>query len=281
MLPRIKLHRNIAVYRNVMIVSLVLVCARHPSGDSRSGRPALGLENARYRQMNRANELHRLGMGFRSHDYRKFAVRSEREVLRVVRVAVETAARFTRERIDMSPMSWLMTPKRLFEDRSPIEACRSIEGFRRAMVIHGLSISADLEPACLDGIPIHDFLSKDDGYWSDEVPPSFLNRDDGREPGPLQLYSCTVSTTLGVSHLHAFCAMIARSPAEVRLRLKSKFGHWVEDEAVVRLGFDWSEPLACAMVSEAMAQILALVADDPTSPLAQGLDFQVEQRFAS
>lgn len=73
--------------------------------------------------------------------------------------------------------------------------------------------------------------------------------------------------------------MIARGPDEVRDRLRQRFGPLLEDQAIIRLGFDWSEPLACAMVSEAMAHVLMLAAEEPTSALAEGLDFQVEQRF--
>ena len=74
--------------------------------------------------------------------------------------------------------------------------------------------------------------------------------------------------------------MIAYSATEVRHRLRQRLGAPLEDDARIRLGFDWSEPFACEMVSEAMARILMLAAETPTSALAQGLDFQVEQRFA-
>ena len=74
--------------------------------------------------------------------------------------------------------------------------------------------------------------------------------------------------------------MMAQSPQEVRARLRQRYGSLIEDEAQVRLGFDWSEPLACAMVSEAMAHVLTIAAAEPASSLARGLDFQVEQRFS-
>src|SRR3546814_12180092 len=64
--------------------------------------------------------------------------------------------------------------------------------------------------------------------------------------------------------IHVFGAMIARSASEVRFRIRQRFGPLLEDQAIVRLGFDWSEPLACAMVSQAMAHLLMLAAEDPT-----------------
>jgi hypothetical protein len=76
-----------------------------------------------------------------------------------------------------------------------------------------------------------------------------------------------------------FCAMMATSATDVRKRLRHRYGPLLEDEAQVRLGFDWSEPLAAAMVSEAMAHQLTLAAQFPASSLAEGLDFHVEQRF--
>ena len=81
-------------------------------------------------------------------------------------------------------------------------------------------------------------------------------------------------------HIQVFSAMIARSTREVRRRLKIRFGPFLEDHAKVKLGFDPSEPIACALVSDATAQILSLVDSDPTGELAAGFDFVVEQRFA-
>ena len=66
---------------------------------------------------------------------------------------------------------------------------------------------------------------------------------------------------------------------EVRSLLKNRFGPFLEDHAKVKLGFDPSEPIACALVSDASAHILSLVDSDPTGELASGFDFVVEQRF--
>lgn len=75
--------------------------------------------------------------------------------------------------------------------------------------------------------------------------------------------------------------MIASGQGEVRSRLRQRYGPLLEDEAIVRTGFDWSEPLACAMVSDAMAHVLEIASEEPESPMAAGLDFQVEQRFVA
>ena len=83
------------------------------------------------------------------------------------------------------------------------------------------------------------------------------------------------------SQVQIFGAMIARSGAEVRGRLRQRHGPVLEDEAIVRLGFDWSEPLACAMVSEAMAQLLQAGSGRSDLTDSDRPHFQVEQRFAS
>jgi hypothetical protein len=48
---------------------------------------------------------------------------------------------------------------------------------------------------------------------------------------------------------------------------------------VIVEGFDASDPMVEALVAPAVADTLLLVAQDPRSPLAAGLDLNVEQRF--
>jgi hypothetical protein len=112
-----------------------------------------------------------------------------------------------------------------------------------------------------------------------EVPPKAPDEPDGWPEGERALYCASISSYVDETHIQVFSAMIARSPFEVRLRLRRRFGSLLESEAKVTLGFDCSEPLACALVSDAMADILTIAAEDPNSAFADGLDFQVEQRF--
>jgi hypothetical protein len=195
-------------------------------------------------------------------------------------VAAETGARFVRERIDLDPLDWLLTRRELFNQRNAVQACKSSEGFRRAVVLHGLSLGLDAAPAHLDNIPAQEFLSN---FAATHLKSGGPNKTRGANPwesGPAALYTCSISADLHDGQIQAFGAMIARSPLEVRRRLRQRYGPLLEDQAHVRLGFDWSEPLACAMVSEAMAHVLHLAAEDPASALAEGLDFHVEQCFA-
>ena len=201
--------------------------------------------------------------------------------LRLMHVAAETGARFVRERIELDPLNWLLTGRELFNQRSAVEVCGRSEGFRRAIVLHGLSLGLDAAPAHVARIPAHEFLSDTAVLHLQSEGPPRSREADPWETGPMALYSCSISAELHDGHIQVFGALIARSPNEVRQRLRQRYGPLLEDQALIRLGFDWSEPLACAMVSEAMAHVLSLAAESPTSTLAAGLDFYVEQRFAS
>lgn len=201
--------------------------------------------------------------------------------MRLLHVAAETGARFVREKINADPLHWLLAERQLFDRRTALDACRGAEGFRRAVVLHGLSLGVDVAPHVVEGIPAVEFLNRTARTHLSLTPPCHFDEPEPWDEGPLALYTCSISAEFGAGQVQVFAAMVARSPSEVRGRLRQRYGPLLEDEAQVRLGFDWSEPLACAMVSEAMAHVLTLVATDPTSSLARGLDFQVEQRFAS
>lgn len=200
---------------------------------------------------------------------------------RLAYVAAETGARFVRERIEIEPIDWLHRPCQLFDGESAMIACRHAIGFERAVALHGLGLGLDAAPAIVSGIPVAAFLSDHAFSYFGVSPPGRREEPSRKGRGVPALYSCIISADLDRGHIHVFGAMIARSASEVRFRIRQRFGPLLEDQAIVRLGFDWSEPLACAMVSQAMAHLLMLVAEDPTSSLAEGLDFQVEQRFAS
>jgi hypothetical protein len=74
--------------------------------------------------------------------------------------------------------------------------------------------------------------------------------------------------------------MMACDLAEARGLLRLRYGRQLADQAEVRRGYDASNPLAVSMVSDAMGAILAMVASNPQSALAEGLDLQLESRFA-
>src|SRR3546814_7293357 len=97
-------------------------------------------------------------------------------------------------------------------------------------------------------IPVAAFLSDSANSYFGASPPRIREEPSRKRHGAPALYSCIISAELDRGHIHVFGAMIARSASEVRFRIRQRFGPLLEDQAIVRLGFDWSEPLACAMV---------------------------------
>lgn len=176
-------------------------------------------------------------------------------------------------------MEWLLTEKRFLDRRAPIDACANREGYRRAMLLHGLELGFDIEPDCLARIPLEEVDDTSLTRRLLTLPAYRSPRHDFDSGAPLALYSSYIDAVNENGHIQIFSAMIARSTRDVRRRLKVRFGPFLEDHAKVKLGFDPSEPIACALVSDATAQILSLVDADPTGELASGFDFVVEQRF--
>lgn len=198
--------------------------------------------------------------------------------IRLAYVAAETGARFVRDRLSGEPLDWLLSSDRLFGGERVLDACQRPEGFRRAVVLHGLGLPFQLEPELIAGIPAEDFVTVTGRPCTISAIASKVQFEEFPVPG---LYCCSISASADTGHIQIFCAMIASGPDVVRRRLRQRFGARLEEEAVVRLGFDWSEPIACAMVSDAMAHVLSIAASDPASAFAEGLDFHVEQRFAT
>jgi len=70
---------------------------------------------------------------------------SDLAVLRIALVAIETGARFQREGIVLDPLAWMVTPRRMFDGRPPIEACVDADACSRAVLVHGLGLGLDPE----------------------------------------------------------------------------------------------------------------------------------------
>jgi hypothetical protein len=213
----------------------------------------------------------------RTHLYGRSVIPAAIGVRRIAHLSAETGARFVRERICSDPVEWLLTPKRLFDGQSPVDACRTHCGFAAGMVLHEYSLGLDCAPASVAGLP----RISEPPYDMVSGPPGGGGTGSVRSDDSVALYTFVISADLQPGHVQIYGAMVAHSAAEVRRRLRLRCGLVLEAEAIVRKGFDWSEPMACAMVSEAMANVLAIASAEPTSSIAVGLDFQVEQRFAN
>ena len=91
------------------------------------------------------------------------------ELVRIVLVAIETGARFHREGIALDPLAWMVTPRRMFRGLPPIEACVTVDGCSRALLVQRLGLGLDPEADAID------LLLSDD----DAAPPT--SAEEGRD----------------------------------------------------------------------------------------------------
>lgn len=214
-------------------------------------------------------------------------VTTRRAICRVALVAAETAGRFERDAVPHDPMSWMLSPRDLFRGASAIDACLDRDDCLRGVLIHGLSLGLDADPEAIDALAEDD---DEDGAAARTYEATSV-ADAGpagrrsnvlpfARPAPdgLRLFTATVVSNDGFETVQAFHASLATEEAEVAGRLYCRMGAASADARIVD-GFDPSEPLVAALVSEAICDTLAIVAGDPASPIAAGLDLNIEQRF--
>ncbi len=83
-------------------------------------------------------------------------VTTRRRLVRLALVATETAARFQREGGDHDPMAWMLASRELFEGRDAIEATLELSNCTRAILLHGLGLGLDADPAVIDDLAAED-----------------------------------------------------------------------------------------------------------------------------
>ena len=205
---------------------------------------------------------------------------TDRSLVRLAIAASDAGARFEREGLEFDPAAWLMTPRTLFNGRAAIEACMEREGFRRNLLLHGLQLGLDADPTTLDAL-----LSENDEETAKTVVHDGGNETDRevdadapREPDP-QLRTCWLDLERDGVRVFTFWALVSDRPDDIVERVIGRFGKEAAVTADFRVGFDHSTPLGVAMISDALADTLALAACDPRSSLAEGLDMLIEQRF--
>lgn len=75
---------------------------------------------------------------------------TRRRLIRLALVAAETGARFQRDGLDHDPVAWMLAPRELFDGRDGIEGSLALTGCLRAILLHGLAIGLDADPALMD-----------------------------------------------------------------------------------------------------------------------------------
>ena len=211
---------------------------------------------------------------------------SERGLCRLALVAAETAARFQRDGVTHDPMAWMMAPRNLFGGRPALEACTSLPEFRRALVLHGLSLGLDADPMSIDAL----IGGYDDGQDDDDCLLGTDHDDEAYDEvrdedcvelraGDPRLFTATIAFVGDGKLLHAFHASIARTAGEVAERLRRRHGRAAADHATIVSGLRLGSGFAASLVSVPLATMLRDIASDPGSPLAAGLNLDLEQRF--
>lgn len=77
---------------------------------------------------------------------------SDRQLLRLLVAAADTGCRFGREGVAADPVAWLLSPRQIFGGRAAISACSERESLVRAIVLNGLSLGLDADPAYIDDL---------------------------------------------------------------------------------------------------------------------------------
>jgi len=203
-------------------------------------------------------------------------------LLRLAICAADVGARFAREGLSEDPAAWMIAPRSLFGERAAIEACQELENFRRSVVLNGLQMGLDADPREID-----DLLAGDDTYdisasigYNDEASVKGRGGAETRLAEP-DLYTCWIDADGERGRVLAFMAIVTDRPMDLVERVIGRYGAEAARNTTFRKGFDHTTPLATAMLSEAMADMLRQIAAAPTSPLAEGVDVTVEQRFQS
>jgi hypothetical protein len=202
-------------------------------------------------------------------------VTTRRAMCRVATVAAEAGARFQREASSIDPMGWMLAPRRMFDGASALEACHDRDQFVRAIVLHGLSLGADAEPALLDEL----VAGPDRGRVPRLSRPKRGRGGKGRTGAKASLYCATIGWEGAGVMLQAFHASVARHPSEVVQRLRTRFGDDVVELADVREGFHACAPLAIALVPGAIAELLRDVELHSDSPKYTTFSFDSEHRL--
>ena len=214
-------------------------------------------------------------------------VTTERGLCRMAMVAAEAAARFQREGTDVDPVAWMLAPRLLFGGASALTACLEERNFvrasspawagdrpRRRSVRHRRARPRRSSESTTISTS-HDIADEDIDYAEER------EEAVGTElrPGDLRLYTATIAHVGDGVIVHAFHASLACTAREVDGRLRRRYGAALAAKAVIVSGFRTGGGLVAALVSPLLAEMLLDVAADPSSPIAAGLDLNLEQRF--
>lgn len=111
------------------------------------------------------------------------------------------------------------------------------------------------------------------------VPPAWIQwGGGGRHPRGPRLFTCSIEVEKpGAFGLQVFVAGVAADEREFRLRLYERYGAGVALGAEIRVGFDAEDGAAPSLVSETLADWLALLAAGPAPRAVARFDLVIER----
>lgn len=205
-------------------------------------------------------------------------VATRRGLTRLALIAAETGARFQREGDGLDPMAWMLAPRRLFAGSTAMEACLVREDFMRALLLHGLSLGLDAEPAQIDALLCDAPGDVGGGFWEG---------GDGAAGEPVRsvarrqrLYSAMIVIARGGELVHLFHASVAPTASVVRERIRARFGAAAAAQADILVGVDLDCPATTGMLPPAFRDMVERGRRVRWSALT-GLDVTVEHRIPS
>lgn len=216
---------------------------------------------------------------------------TRRGMLRLAVAAARTGARFARDGLEVDPVAWLLAPRTIFDGETAMEACIDLAPFRRCLALHapGADLGLDAEPDEVDEILCGseesadlDVMRQRRGGPGRGMPFSLPDTDNGTgaDAGP-RLYSCSMMRVEPGARVATFVAGVASDEREFRQRLFERYGAMVALSSDVRIGFDQYDPIAASLVSERLADWLAVLAADPACRVEVSFNVVVEHRISA
>lgn len=208
-------------------------------------------------------------------------ITTRRAICRVALVASETGGRFQREALRYDPMSWMLSPRALFDGDTAIDACLDRDACMRGILVHGLGLGLNIDRSAIDAL-----MAEDDGFDEHESEYRYGDRPHGtgklgrgrsNRATRLRLYTATIADTRDNTMFQAFHASVARSAVEVRNRLSKSLGAELAELAEIRLGLHEGSPLVIALVPTPVVEMIRRTERDCGSPGAKTFAVNIHQ----
>ncbi|RYY17790.1 MAG: hypothetical protein EON55_01305 [Alphaproteobacteria bacterium] len=178
-------------------------------------------------------------------------------------------------------MSWMLSPRALFDGGTALDACLGRDACMRGILVHGLGLGLDVDRSTIDALMSEDedFEERESDYLYGEHTRGSgeLERDWAGRATKLRLYTATIADTRDNTMFQAFHASVARSAGEIRKRLSRRLGAELADMADIRLGLHEGSPLVVALVPTPVVEVIRGMQRGCASPGAKTFAVDIQQ----